>query len=241
MHMKRSFLVPVVVATLSLASGGWFLQRGASQERNVYQQPRLFEEVMQHVSDRYVDRLEASDLYRKAIDGLLIELGDPHTSLMLARDYERLEDSNIFTAPLRSAATAVSHDRYESLVNPSEREEFERLFADLLERSYHEKLDAYTAQEIRYTDEEVDGRFAVVRTEIVSKKEKSEIPVDYKLVRRNGQWKVYDLAIEDVSLVNNYRAQFNRIIQTSSYAELVRKMRAKHEDEGFSPAPGHHK
>ncbi len=124
---------------------------------------------------------------------------------------------------------------------PQEREEFERLFADLLERSYYEKLHAYTDQEIRYANEEVDGKLAVVRTKIVSEAEKSEIPVDYKLVRHNGQWKVYDLTIEGVSLVSNYRTQFNRIIQTSSYAELVRKMRAKHEDEGFSPAPGHHK
>lgn len=124
---------------------------------------------------------------------------------------------------------------------PQEREEFERLFADLLERSYYEKLHAYTDQEIRYANEEVDGKLAVVRTKIVSEAEKSEIPVDYKLVRHNGQWKVYDLTIEGVSLVSNYRTQFNRIIQTSSYAELVRKMRAKHEDEGFSPAPGRHR
>lgn len=124
---------------------------------------------------------------------------------------------------------------------PQEREEFERLFADLLERSYYQKLDSYTDEEVLYTNEEVDGSIGVVKTKIVSNKEKIDIPIDYKLAHRDGQWKVYDVTIEGVSLVNNYRSQFNRIIQTSSYAELVRKMRAKRGGEGFSPVPGRHK
>ena len=79
---------------------------------------------------------------------------------------------------------------------PQERGEFERLFADLLERSYYQKLDAYTDQEVRYTSEEMDGGGGVVRTKIVSNKEKLDIPIDYKVLRRDGQWKVYDIAIE---------------------------------------------
>ncbi len=117
---------------------------------------------------------------------------------------------------------------------PQEREEFVDLFADLLEKSYHKKLESYTDQEILYTEEQVENnKFGVVTTQIVSQKENLDIPVDYKLMRRDGQWKVYDVVIEGVSLVSNYRSQFNRIIQTSSYAELVRKMRVKHESEAL--------
>lgn len=119
---------------------------------------------------------------------------------------------------------------------PQERKEFMNLFADLLEGSYHRKLEAYTDQDIVYTREDVEGLYAVVGTKIASSKENLEIPVEYKLIRRDGEWKVYDVVIEGVSLVSNYRTQFNRIIQTSSYAELVRKMRVKQKAEAVSSA-----
>ncbi|HEX7091639.1 MAG TPA: S41 family peptidase [Longimicrobiales bacterium] len=90
MKIKRSILAPLLVAALALASGGWLLQKGASQEQNVYFQARLFEEVLHHVSDRFVEPKDPAALYRMAIDGLLHELGDPHTSLMTPQDYERL-------------------------------------------------------------------------------------------------------------------------------------------------------
>lgn len=91
MRIKRSILAPIMVAVLAVASGGWFLQRGASAEQNVYMQARLFEEVMEHVSDRYVDEHDSSSLYRMAIDGLLGELGDPHTAFMTSEEYTRLQ------------------------------------------------------------------------------------------------------------------------------------------------------
>lgn len=91
MRIKRSILAPMMVAVLAVASGGWFLQRGASAEQNVYMQARLFEEVMEHISDRYVDEHESSSLYRMAIDGLLGELGDPHTAFMTPEEYAELQ------------------------------------------------------------------------------------------------------------------------------------------------------
>lgn len=91
MKIKRSILVPTVVALLALATGGWFLQQGVSRERNVYLQARLFEEVLHHVSDRFVEEKQPSDLYRMAIDGLLNELGDPHSVFMTPEEYSQLE------------------------------------------------------------------------------------------------------------------------------------------------------
>jgi carboxyl-terminal processing protease len=90
MKLKRTILAPVMVAATALATGGWFLQRGVGVERNIYANARLFEDVMRYVSDSFVDSKQPAELYRMAIDGMLGELGDPHTSLMVAKDYERL-------------------------------------------------------------------------------------------------------------------------------------------------------
>ena len=108
-----------------------------------------------------------------------------------------------------------------------ERKEFVDIFADLLERSYRQQIERYTDQEIVYTQEEIDDKYGVVSTEIADKREKLEIPVDYRVIRQNDQWKVYDVVIDGISLVSNYRSQFNSIIQKSSYEGLVQKMRIK--------------
>jgi len=109
----------------------------------------------------------------------------------------------------------------------AERDEFMQLFADLLERSYVGKIETYSGGErIQYTAESADGEQATVRTRIVTKAG-TEIPVDYRMHRVGDRWLVYDVTIEGVSLVANYRAQFNKIIQTSSFKGLVDKLKAK--------------
>jgi len=110
-----------------------------------------------------------------------------------------------------------------------EREEFVSLFADLLERSYISKIELYGGERIQYAGERIDGDVATVSTKIVTK-HGTEIPVDYRMLRRGDRWLVYDFSVEGVSLISNYRAQFNKIIQTSSYGELVKKMRTKQEE-----------
>jgi phospholipid transport system substrate-binding protein len=111
-----------------------------------------------------------------------------------------------------------------------ERDEFTQLFADLLERSYVSKIEMYSGGDrIQYTGEIADGDQATVRTRIVTRSG-TEIPVDYRLHRVGDRWLVFDVAIEGVSLVANYRAQFNKIIQTSSFRGLVDKLKAKKEE-----------
>ena len=90
MKIKRSVLAPLFVALIAFASGGWLLQQGVSSERNVYATTQLFEDVLRHVSARFVDEKSSGELYRMAIDGMLEELGDPHSVFMTADDYERL-------------------------------------------------------------------------------------------------------------------------------------------------------
>jgi phospholipid transport system substrate-binding protein len=109
---------------------------------------------------------------------------------------------------------------------PAERHEFVQLFSELLERSYFTKIELYGGEKIRYVGEVIDGDQATVKTKILTKQE-SEIPVDYRMMKRGEKWVVYDVIIEGVSLISNYRTQFNKIIQTVSYQELVKKIKAK--------------
>ena len=90
MKINRAIMAPLLVAGVALATGGWFLQRGADQERNVYANSQLFEQVLHYVSEAFVDEKQPSDLYQMAIDGMLESLGDPHTGFLPAREYENL-------------------------------------------------------------------------------------------------------------------------------------------------------
>ncbi len=111
----------------------------------------------------------------------------------------------------------------------AERDEFVLLFTDLLERSYISKIELYGGEKIKFVGESVDPDGAIVRTRLVTK-QGSEIPIDYRMHARGDKWLVYDVLIEGVSLISNYRTQFNKIITTSSYQELVKKMKTKQEE-----------
>jgi len=114
---------------------------------------------------------------------------------------------------------------------PQEKKEFVDLYKDLLIRSYSGKIESYTDEEIIYTDERIEnGKYAEVKTKIITK-DKKEIPIDYKLYFNGKEWKVYDLVIEGVSLVSNYRSQFNKIIRNHSYQDLVKRMKIKQAEE----------
>ena len=114
-------------------------------------------------------------------------------------------------------------------LSEAQRTEVVGLFADLLERSYISKIETYGGEKIQYTAERADGDLATVATRIVTKNG-TEVPVDYRMIKRADRWLVYDVSIEGVSLVSNYRTQFNKIIQTSSYNELVSKLRNKQDE-----------
>jgi phospholipid transport system substrate-binding protein len=114
---------------------------------------------------------------------------------------------------------------------PAERDEFVQLFSDLLERSYISKVELYGGEKIQYLGDTIDGDQAKVQTKLLTKGG-SDIPIEYRMSRKGDRWLVYDVIIEGVSLVANYRTQFNKIIQTSSYQELVKKMKTKQEELG---------
>jgi phospholipid transport system substrate-binding protein len=119
-------------------------------------------------------------------------------------------------------------------LSEKDRQEFTGLFADLIERAYISKIERYSGERIAYAGEAVDGGLATVRTRFVTK-QGTEVPIDYRMQQRGDRWLVYDVSVEGVSLINNYRTQFDKIIQTSSYAELVRKMKAAELSAPASP------
>ncbi len=116
---------------------------------------------------------------------------------------------------------------------PAEQMEFADLFGKLLESSYIGKIEAYTDEKVVYTDEILDGNFSEVKTKILTRN--VEIPINYHLLQIGTDWKVYDVVIDGVSLVNNYRNQFNKVIRNSSYEELVKKMKAKEAEISIAP------
>jgi phospholipid transport system substrate-binding protein len=112
---------------------------------------------------------------------------------------------------------------------PAERTEFIDLFGQLLERTYLDKVEGYSGEKVRYVDEKREGDYGLVTVKIVTK-EATEILVQYRLRNKGGEWLVYDISIEGVSLVNNYRKQFHSILTRSSYKDLMNKLRSKVEE-----------
>lgn len=120
----------------------------------------------------------------------------------------------------------LSLGRYWGKMTESEKKEFVPLFIDYLELSYIAKVEKYEGEEILYTDETIDEDRAVVKTKIITR-QGTDIPIHYRLLKRDGNWMVYDVVIEGVSMVSNYRTQFDKILRTSSHEDFLEKMRSK--------------
>jgi phospholipid transport system substrate-binding protein len=107
----------------------------------------------------------------------------------------------------------------------AEQTEFVGLFETFLSDRYAEKIEGYSGEQVAYLSERIEGPYAEVRTELRS--DKTTIPLDYRLLLKEGRWYAYDIVADGVSLVKNYRSQFHKIIRESSYQELVKKLRER--------------
>ncbi len=118
--------------------------------------------------------------------------------------------------------------RHWQSLSDKERAEFVALFTEFLERAYIFRVEQYSGEKISYLGESVDpgGDLATVKTAFIGRND-TEVPIDYRVLRRDNRWMVYDVSIEGSSLVANYRAQFDRVIRTASYDELVRRLKAR--------------
>jgi phospholipid transport system substrate-binding protein len=111
-------------------------------------------------------------------------------------------------------------------LNPQQRKDFVSTFTTLLEKTYADQINLYDGQQVVYTGESVDGDYAQVDSRIIDK-DRQTYSVAYRLQKVDGKWKIYDVVAENISLVNNYRSQFNRVIAKSSFEELLKMMRQK--------------
>ena len=168
-----------------------------------------------------------TDHVRGSIDRVLQVLSDPElkkeAKTAERRTMIRTVASEIFDFTEISQRSLARHWPARS---PAERQEFVQLFGDLLEHSYITKIETYSGEKIQYAGEVPDGDQAVVKTRIVTK-QGTEIPVDYRMFLKADRWRAYDVNIEGVSLVSNYRTQFNTVIQRTGYPDLVTKLKAK--------------
>jgi phospholipid transport system substrate-binding protein len=112
---------------------------------------------------------------------------------------------------------------------PAERQDFARLFTELIQRTYFSRIDEHGSEKTIFRGETMDGQHAVVKTMLLLG-HGAQMPLDYSMQNTSDRWRVYDLSIDGISLVANYRAQFNRVIRSSSYADLVTRLTSRQAD-----------
>lgn len=177
---------------------------------------------------------EATERIRTTLDKIINTLNDPE----LKKDDMTEQRKSVLHQILKESFDEEEFARrslkeHWGKLSEAERKEFASVFIDLLETMYFEKIGAYikeaenfSSENITYITEKVKGRFAVVRTKI-SIGNNGGVPVDYRMIYKNGKWVVCDLVIEGVSIVRNYRAQFNEVLANSSFNDLLLRLKAK--------------
>jgi phospholipid transport system substrate-binding protein len=175
-----------------------------------------------------------TDQIRSTVDKAFVVMKDPRYKDKSKTKERREQLKQILFARFDFAEMAKrslgAHWRKRSA---QEQEEFVRLFTELLERAYGDIIESYSEAKVNYLFERIDGGFADVGSKIITLKGE-EYSLNYKALAAGSEWKVYDVVAENISLVNNYRSQFDRVINKSSYEELVNRLK---ENADFGGAP----
>ena len=175
----------------------------------------------------YGEAASVQDELKITIDKILDILRDP---LLKGEDLAEKRRAAIrkviqekFSFEKMSQLTLARHWKQRS---DAEKKVFIDLFGQLLEETYVSKVETYTDERVVFVKEYVKKNKAQVDTKIIT--DTIEIPIDYRLYqKKDGSWMVYDLVIEGVSLVGNYRSQFDQILQKNSYDNLVEELKKK--------------
>lgn len=169
----------------------------------------------------------ATDRIKKATDKLIEivtnhDLDSPEMADKRAHMIRETVDT-IFDWPAFSQRALGRHWRK---LNNKQKEEFIPLFGQLIERTYMDKTKQYSGQKMHFISEKTDDKYGSVDAEVILKNEKN-IPIQFRIIKRHETWYIYDVFVEGISLVNNYREQFDTILTRSGYGELVSRLRAK--------------
>jgi phospholipid transport system substrate-binding protein len=170
---------------------------------------------------------EPLELVKAAAESVIALLKDPAFK-GADKKRERIEQLKAIITPIFdyeevARRTLAGHWRKRTA---AEQAEFTQLFRAFLEKIYSDRIDLYNGERVVFGREKADQEYAEVESKLVSPKNE-ESRILYRLKRSDGQWKVYDAVVADISIVNNYRAQFDRVIAKSSFEELKRMLREK--------------
>ena len=150
-------------------------------------------------------------------------LEDPALTLLQRREAVRVLAAAAFDTTETAQRALGVHWQQRT---PAERAQFVKLFANLLEQTYVSRIDEYGGEHLEYIDEQVDGDKATVRARVITSKG-TEVAVESRVIQKGDRWLIYDILIENLSMISNYRSQFDRVIRTSSYGELVKRLQAR--------------
>ncbi len=170
---------------------------------------------------------EAANLLMSTVDKGLVVLKDPalkgndKAQERRQRLWEEISFIFHFEEMAKRALGVYWKDR-----STEEKKGFVELFTDILKESYIGKTDTYSGEKVVLMGDKMDGKYACVQTKLVTNKG-TDVSVEYRMLNNQGAWKIYDVIIEGVSLVNNYRSQFNSILTKSSYADLIVRIKEK--------------
>ena len=168
---------------------------------------------------------EPTDHIRKTTDQMIAILNDPALKNKLEERRKMLRNTLNERFDWEEMARRSLAEHWKSLTE-EERKEFVPLFTTLLEKTYMNRIENYSGDRVTYDAERVKGDYSLVKVTIFTDKQ-VEIPVIYKMKKKDPEWTIYDVSIEGVSLVNNYRQQFDSIILSSSYHGLIEKLKEK--------------
>jgi phospholipid transport system substrate-binding protein len=178
--------------------------------------------VLLFVSQAFATPLED---VKKTVDDVVRIVADKNGKINEKKRRQALKRtiSNIFDY---NEMAKRSLGKHWNQLEQNEKTHFAELFAELLENSYAGKIESYNNEKIVYIKEQFDGDHVEIKSKVVTAK-RDEFTLDYRMISQSGKWMVYDVVIEGVSLVSNYRSQFGRIIKSSGYTGLVKKLESK--------------
>jgi phospholipid transport system substrate-binding protein len=172
----------------------------------------------------------ATEAVRTSVDAILETLNNEQLDKVAKREQMRLTIKKRFDFRAMSQRTLATNWKKAS---DDERQQFIDLFSQLIENSYVGKIESYTDEKVEYPGEKIKGKKAVVDTLIITAS--ADIPVNYKLYLKGGEWWVYDVIIEGVSLINNYRSSYQEIVKKEGFDGLLVKMQSKIDEINSEP------
>jgi phospholipid transport system substrate-binding protein len=181
-------------------------------------------------ADSAMAQASATEEVKKVVDEVV--------SIVSAQDMKKPENKEKRQKGLKDAISAIfdfAEMARSSLgihwegLTPDQRDEFQKTFETLLENTYSKKIESYNNEKIVYLKETVDGNISEVKSKVVTAKH-DEFTLDYRLLNKNGKWVINDVVIEGVSLVANYRTQFDKIIRKEGYPTLIKKLNSKNRE-----------